>query len=251
MAGDAAAPLVAALRTNDLAAVRQLVEESPETVNAKGSAGRTPVHVAVALRRYDALEVMLSAGPVDLALTNDEPDFQTAVDLAEELGHAMIVRLLKAHGARTTGKRAYSPSGAGQNKVLTFAGQTITLTPEQQAASESNRRLIGVALFMIFVLGLDWKLTLGACYCYYKISGGDAAPSGFAQLKAAALPPPAAPASVPAPTADTVAAGPSAAWLKKRYKDAKAASEREPTNEALKAEYKRAKRDYKSGTAGK
>ena len=72
-------------------------------MNAKGSAGGTPVHVAVALRRYDALEVMLSAVAVDLALTNDEPDFQTAVDLAEELGHAMIVRLLKAHGARRGG----------------------------------------------------------------------------------------------------------------------------------------------------
>lgn len=205
--------------------------------------------------RYDALELMLSTGAVDLALTNDEPDFQTAVDLAEELGHAMIVRLLKAHGASTTGKRGYSPAVAEQPQELSFGGQTITLTPEQQAASRSNRRLIGVALFMIFVLGLDWKLTVGACYVYYKVSGGDAAPSSFAQMKASALPPPpppAVPASAHGPAAaDATSAedgGPAIAQLKRQYKDAKAASEREPSNEALRSEYRRAKREYKTAT---
>ena len=134
-----------------------------------------------------------------------------------------------------------------ENQEFSFGGQTITLTPEQQAASASNRRLIGVALFMIFVLGLGWRLTLGACYVYYKVSGGDAAPSAFAQVKAAALPPPAAPASVPTPAADSAGAGGhSIGWLKKQYKEAKAASEKDPSNEALKAEYRRAKRAYKT-----
>lgn len=244
--------LVAALRANDLAAVRELVDRTPAAVNAKGSAGRTPIHVAVALRRRDALEVMLATGAADLELTSDEPDFQTAMDLAEELSHAMVVRLLRLHGARTSGKRAYAPKSEQQNQVVSLGGQTITLTPEQQAASASNRRLMGVAFVMIFVFGLDWRLTLAACYIYYKMSGGDAAPGGFDQLKAAVAPPPPPPA--PAPPPANAQAGAAAAagakstgtgLLKKQYKEAKAASERDPSSEALKAEYRRAKHAYK------
>lgn len=244
--------LVAALRANDLAAVRELVDRTPAAVNAKGSAGRTPIHVAVALRRRDALEVMLATGAADLELTSDEPDFQTAMDLAEELNHAMVVRLLRLHGARTSGKRAYAPKSEQQNQVVSLGGQTITLTPEQQAASASNRRLMGVAFVMIFVFGLDWRLTLAACYVYYKMSGGDAAPGGFDQLKAAVAPPPPPPA--PAPPPANAQAGAAAAagakstgtgLLKKQYKEAKAASERDPSSEALKAEYRRAKHAYK------
>lgn len=211
-----------------------------------GSAGRTPVHCAVALRRYDALHIMLSTGMVDLALTNGEPDFQTAVDLAEELGHAMISRLLKNHGATATGKRAYATT-VEQAQGLSFAGQTVTLTPAQQAAAASNRKLIGVAFLMIFVLGMDWKLTLGACYVYYKMSGGDAAPSSFSQMKAAALPPPPTPvAAVASSASSTSSSSPDLGKLKKQYKEAKAASERDPSNETLKAEYKRSKRAYKA-----
>jgi hypothetical protein len=140
----------------------QHVKQTPAALNAKGSGGRTPVHIAVALRRRDALEAMLYCGAADLSLTNEELDHQTAADLAEELGHAMIAQLLKTHGAQPTRKKAYTPAGAAQNVVHTIAGQTITLMPEQQAASASNCKLIGVALLMIFALKLDCKLTLGA-----------------------------------------------------------------------------------------
>ena len=254
MAAAAAASLVTALQANDLAGVRGIVRQTPAALNAKGSGGRTPVHIAVALRRCDALEAMLACGAADLSLTNEEPDHQTAADLAEELGHAMISRLLKAHGAQPTGKKAYTPAGAAQNQTVSIAGQTITLTPEQQAASASNRKLIGVVLVMIFIFQLDWKLTCGAAFIYYKMSGGDAAPGGFDHIKAgpAATPPPPA---VALPAAASSAggdggggAGKSAGLLKKEYKEAKLASEKESSNDALKQEYKRAKKVYKAAS---
>ena len=83
---------------------------------------------------------MLATGAADLELTSDEPDFQTAMDLAEELSHAMVVRLLRLHGARTSGKRAYAPKSEQQNQVVSLGGQTITLTPEQQAAFRAAPR---------------------------------------------------------------------------------------------------------------
>ena len=45
---------------------------------------------------------MLEGGAADLTLTNSEPDGQSSVELAEELGDTIIARMLKAHGARST-----------------------------------------------------------------------------------------------------------------------------------------------------
>ena len=45
---------------------------------------------------------MLEGGAADLTLTNSEPDGQSAVELADELGDTIIARMLKAHGARST-----------------------------------------------------------------------------------------------------------------------------------------------------
>ena len=50
-------------------------------------------------------------------------------------------------------------------------GQSVTMTADQQAAAADHRKLIGVAGLMIFVLGLDWRFTMMACYCYYRMTG--------------------------------------------------------------------------------
>ena len=117
----AAKALVAATTSGALPELRRLVQDSPSAVNVRGSAGNTPIHVAVALRCRDALQIvrppalalapawqralaaqMLEGGAADLTLTNSEPDGQSAVELAEELGDTIIARMLKAHGARST-----------------------------------------------------------------------------------------------------------------------------------------------------
>ena len=120
MTDAAAKALVAATTSGALPELRRLVQDSPSAVNVRGSAGNTPIHVAVALRCRDALQIvrppalalapawqtlavqMLEGGAADLTLTNSEPDGQSAVELAEELGDTIIARMLKAHGARST-----------------------------------------------------------------------------------------------------------------------------------------------------
>ena len=66
-------------------------------------------------------------------------------------------------------------------------GQSVTMTADQQAAAADHRKLIGVAGLMIFVLGLDWRFTMMACYCYYRMTG-------YPPLPATAPPVPAVPA---------------------------------------------------------
>ena len=62
---------------------------------------------------------MLEGGAADLTLTNSEPDGQSAVELAEELGDTIIARMLKAHGARST-VRARPPYSSAPS-VCAFA----------------------------------------------------------------------------------------------------------------------------------
>ena len=68
-------------------------------------------------------------------------------------------------------------------------GQSVTMTADQQAAAADHRKLIGVAGLMIFVLGLDWRFTMMACYCYYRMTGCAPLP----------LPPPSPPVLLPHP----------------------------------------------------
>ena len=69
-------------------------------------------------------------------------------------------------------------------------GQSVTMTADQQAAAADHRKLIGVAGLMIFVLGLDWRFTMMACYCYYRMTGY-ALPPLLPPLRS--LPPPPSP----------------------------------------------------------
>eukprot|EP01045_Picozoa_sp_COSAG04_P018428 COSAG04_NODE_1704_length_5882_cov_8.909217_6_plen_170_part_00 len=92
-------------------------------------------------------------------------------------------------------------------------GQSVTMTADQQAAAADHRKLIGVAGLMIFVLGLDWRFTMMACYCYYRMTG-------YALPPTAAPPVPAAPApahSPPSPGAGAEADGRSdQGWRRRR-----------------------------------
>ena len=56
----AAKALVAATTSGALPELRRLVQDSPSAVNVRGSAGNTPIHVAVALRCRDALQIVRS-----------------------------------------------------------------------------------------------------------------------------------------------------------------------------------------------
>jgi len=67
----AAKALVAATTSGALPELRRLVQDSPSAVNVRGSAGNTPIHVAVALRCRDALQIVrLSPSP---SLLSDRP----------------------------------------------------------------------------------------------------------------------------------------------------------------------------------
>ena len=58
MTDAAAKALVAATTSGALPELRRLVQDSPSAVNVRGSAGNTPIHVAVALRCRDALQIV-------------------------------------------------------------------------------------------------------------------------------------------------------------------------------------------------
>ena len=141
---DAALAMARAVRSGKLSELKQLVLDNPCAVNVTGSAETSPVHVAVALKNRDALEIVSRpfarsprcvAGPVsyrvpmlagvaavqmlrsagcDLTCTNNEPDRQTALDLADELSLPMIVKILEEHGAKRTGRRAFEPGRPNQ-----------------------------------------------------------------------------------------------------------------------------------------
>ena len=168
-------------------------------------------------------------------------------------------------------------------------GQSVTMTADQQAAAADHRKLIGVAGLMIFVLGLDWRFTMMACYCYYRMTGYPPLPAtappvpAVPALASPALPVPRRhPAPVlmwtaararggggggaigssgngaepppklpppPEPEPPASAADAATAKLKREYKEAKQASEKDPGNEKLKAEYRAAKRAYKQETS--
>ena len=213
----AAKALVAATTSGALPELRRLVQDSPSAVNVRGSAGNTPIHVAVALRCRDALQIVR---PPALVLTDparepccadaggrrggSDADEQRAgraerggagrgagghdhradaqgprrpehrarppsYSSAPSVCFCTTPRLIRPLSRQS--KKSYTAPSKAASETVSMFGQSVTMTADQQAAAADHRKLIGVAGLMIFVLGLDWRFTMMACYCYYRMTG--------------------------------------------------------------------------------
>lgn len=77
--------LMAAVRGNDLAAVRRLCRDAPDRLDAAGADGRTALMLAASAGREEAVALLLELG-ADPALR--DRDGKTAADHAFGGGHA-------------------------------------------------------------------------------------------------------------------------------------------------------------------
>ena len=147
--------MAVAVAAGELGQLRQLVHENPTAVNMYGSGETTPLHVAVALRNRDAVEILASAPGADLTLKSGEPDCQTAGDLAVELGAQMIAKALRERGATFTGARAFVPQ-RGKPQGVKILGQAWS--PEAISLVQNVIRPAVFGLLAVYGVGLDWKI---------------------------------------------------------------------------------------------
>lgn len=98
--GPEAAPAIGlhdAVNANDLSAIEVHLRLAPESVNARGAAGETPLHRAASFGRIEAAKLLLARGAdVDAQAKQGE----TALHLAAVEGNAELAKVLIAAGAQ-------------------------------------------------------------------------------------------------------------------------------------------------------
>ncbi len=95
--------LHAAAQRGDLAAIRQLAT-SPAALQARDSAGRTPLHVATFARQHQAVRALLQAGADPSALEQGRYDAVTIAAVADDEETLRVLLALGASAKLTTSR---------------------------------------------------------------------------------------------------------------------------------------------------
>ena len=95
--------LHAAAQRGDLAAIRQLAT-SPAALQARDSAGRTPLHVATFARQHQAVRALMQAGADHAALEQGRYDAVTIASVADDEETLRVLLALGASAKLTTSR---------------------------------------------------------------------------------------------------------------------------------------------------